>query len=243
MATVDLKLGRAQEHLDALDVEIGRYFAGKLYVPLREYNPQGDRLSGLAVTQNPPAYLALLIGDYLHNARAALDYLAWQLVLANGNTPTAKTKFPIFKHPRSHKKRASRIAIQPGVAAPVLALIEALQPYHANDPALDPLWVLNELANIDKHRTLHTTTVWVSDSERFDLACPGYDTPLPTFRFRHRPRLPEVEVEIETALSVALTEPAHLQGGPIMRLLGETLKALREDVLPRFEPFLDQPTD
>ena len=104
---VFLKLGRAQEHLDTLDAEIGRYFAQKPYMAIREYDPQGNRLAGLSITQGPPAYLSLIIGDYLHNARATLDYLAWQLVRASGHKPTPQTKFPIFQHPRAKKKRDS----------------------------------------------------------------------------------------------------------------------------------------
>lgn len=236
---VDLKLGRAQEHLDALDADTGRYFAGEPYRFVREYHPEGSRVAGLAITEEPPERLALVIGDYLHNARAALDYLAWQLVLASGITPNGRTKFPISKDPRLKKKRRSGVVVEPGVSAPILAVVESLQPYHAPDPALHPLWLINELSNIDKHRTLHPIVAWVRGAERFDVLSPGDDTPRPTFIFPNRPLQGDVEMHAEQALRIMLAEPPRLRGRPVVGLLGETLKFLREDACARLKPFLD----
>lgn len=44
-----------------------------------------------------------------------------------------------------------------GVSSKAAALIETLQPYSTGEKALSPLWHLNPLSNIDKHRTLHLT--------------------------------------------------------------------------------------
>ena len=40
------------------------------------------------------AAFGLIYGDILSNLRGALDYLAWQLVLAAGEQPTDRTSFP-----------------------------------------------------------------------------------------------------------------------------------------------------
>lgn len=238
LAPVRLKIGRAEEHLDTLDAEIGVYLANEPYAAVREYDPQhGERLAGIRVTQPPPAHLALVIGDYLHNLRSALDHLAWQLVIASGNTPTPRTEFPIYKDASVYQQRVGRVVIQPGVTAPIGADVESLQPYHRGDDALNhPLWVLHDLSNIDKHRTLHTAALWVSRGEWFTLRLrPGTEDTV--FFFKGLPRESEMDMETQGALSVALAEPARLGQRPVVRLLGESLKLVREGLLPRFETF------
>ena len=42
---------------------------------------------------------ALMIGDCVHNLRSALDYLAHELVRANGGTPDDHTQFPVHAAP------------------------------------------------------------------------------------------------------------------------------------------------
>jgi hypothetical protein len=42
-----------------------------------------------------------------------------------------------------------------GVSKQAAGLIESAQPFSAGDGATHPLWHLNQLSNIDKHRTLH----------------------------------------------------------------------------------------
>src|SRR5580765_8130368 len=71
-----LKVIRAEEHLDSLKAEIRMYLKGDPYavVPHEGYDPGVT----LAVTQ-PPLRLSTLVGDVVVNARAALDYIVFQL--------------------------------------------------------------------------------------------------------------------------------------------------------------------
>ena len=66
-----------------------------------------------------------------------------------------KTQFPIFTD-ESEFKVLARHHIR-GIEGDERTLIERVQPYHARDPALDPLAVLSRLANTDKHRLLLST--------------------------------------------------------------------------------------
>lgn len=97
------------------------------------------------------ATLSLLLGDFLTNARAALDHLAWQLVLLDGGTPNKRTSFPILdKHPSDTNPHPIL-----GVKDPAIAkALESVQPYQMKKPDESPLFSLNELVNIDKHRLL-----------------------------------------------------------------------------------------
>ena len=100
----------------------------------------------------------LTAGDCLHNLRAALDHLAWELVIEAGNTPrTARpaTQFPILTKRREKNGEVLPAVIHPGVSKAAEALVERLQPYNAGgDPTQHPLAVLNQLENIDKHRRI-----------------------------------------------------------------------------------------
>lgn len=109
-----------------------------------------------------PAQLSAILGDAIFNLRAALDHLAWQLVIFDGKTPNRTTCFPLLK----------RVAFQGGhPVAPQLipaidnelvrATLERCQPYWsetelgcAQDYRKHRLWQLTELNNIDKHRKL-----------------------------------------------------------------------------------------
>ncbi len=96
-----------------------------------------------------------IVGDILTNLRAALDHLAWQLLILDGQEPGRSTSFPfaldpanaIIK-PRDWKKG------DPGLRRRDLREeVERLQPYElAGQDGL--LWWINELCNTDKHREL-----------------------------------------------------------------------------------------
>ena len=106
-----------------------------------------------------PPDLPLILGDFLTNVRAALDHLAWQLV---PDTAPEKIKAPhLISFPIYHRDEDDRGNPKPariiGVADPgVIEAVEAVQPYQSQgtDTLLHPLYRLNELCKIDKHRLL-----------------------------------------------------------------------------------------
>jgi hypothetical protein len=93
-----LKLARAAEHLESLNEEVASYLDSRPYEVVQETQPEGNPLLVCKVNSLPPMRLSVLLGDFLHNLRSALDHLAWQLVLVNGSTPGKRTGFPIY-HP------------------------------------------------------------------------------------------------------------------------------------------------
>jgi hypothetical protein len=116
--------------------------------------------------------LGLLIGDCLHNARTALDYLMVQLVARVTGTPprdVERIQFPIYDDTKRFNGAVSEVINEPGFSG-YLARIQELQPFNArnasiwgNGPGGRPpnaqlpaaLARLAELDNIDKHRVLH----------------------------------------------------------------------------------------
>ena len=90
--------------------------------------------------------------------RASLDYIAWELVIANpaiSKEPSRNTAFPIIDTiPINFKDNKAVKDILPQA----IPIIEGMQPYHrANWPELSFLSILRELSNITKHRFIIPT--------------------------------------------------------------------------------------
>jgi hypothetical protein len=102
-----------------------------------------------------PSEWALMVGDFVHNLRSALDHLVHQLVTYNRGTVTTRTAFPIFAD--ATKYRQGITGQINGVPGMCVAKFLSLQPHFRsrNAPTLDPLWWIHELDRIDKHRLLH----------------------------------------------------------------------------------------
>ena len=99
-----------------------------------------------------PAWSALF-GQGIYNIRSALDHLAWQLVLLDGQEPTRATQFPLLVAKRDRNGRKVSVDIAPGIKRPdILAAVESMQPYHGGGKWGDQLGVVAELSRIDKHR-------------------------------------------------------------------------------------------
>lgn len=157
-----LKYDRAAEHFQALYAHVadarGQRGVYRVWV---EYEPQeGCHLLYLAVQEDPALAneIGLLLGDFTHNARGALDTLTWQLALAHlSREPTEKEaksiQFPLAKRPEDF----ASVAVLGLISEDAAERIKAFQPYHAPHPARDPLAVLNWLSNRDKHRLVHPT--------------------------------------------------------------------------------------
>lgn len=104
--------------------------------------------------QDAPLELSILIGELAYNLRSCLDQLVWALISQNGNTPSERSAFPvIFKTGTFPSLSDPRVR---GVTSAQLSLIEALQPYHAQNPSNSVLWSLHQSNNFDKHRLVLT---------------------------------------------------------------------------------------
>ncbi len=103
----------------------------------------------------------LTLGDAIQNLRASLDHVVWTVVDLFGGHPGRHTGFPIYLSPDAYDKGSPRLL--EGMPETTQEIVRAVQPFAvgAADPALDPLWLLQELARIDRHRLLHTVAAGV----------------------------------------------------------------------------------
>lgn len=188
-----LKLLRAHEHLEEIEGELRRYSDSRPYRAVRNRQPDQDSYHwrfDLVMTDKPDPKLGVMIGDFFHNVRAALDHVV------SAHVPPARrdsSSFPIrLKDPwkqnargeyiHSDKTRRSFDKAVEGLSCDAIALIKDLQPYgrgpaHPDDPKAiykDVLAVVSKLDNIDKHRQI-TTTLEGVESIRTQVLIGGND--------------------------------------------------------------------
>lgn len=91
-------------------------------------------------------HLTLLASEAIHHIRSALDYVAYQLVIADTGIAGEMTQFPIAATASDFRREARRRL--PGVHGEHVALVASVQPYNG------VTWAghLNGLSNRDKHR-------------------------------------------------------------------------------------------
>jgi hypothetical protein len=154
-----LKFIRACTQLKALNGAVLEFNKTDTCMLVPELNKQTKEcVIRVKILQSPPLELAIAIGEIAHNLRSCLDHIVWQLALSQVATPFGKTEFPIFTADKLFSKNGLK-SIQ-DLSPTQKAFIESLQPYHAGQSAQEhPLWMLHELNNADKHRTLTVTNV------------------------------------------------------------------------------------
>ena len=121
-----------------------------------------------------PKLWGLLLGDTVHNLRSSLDHLAWALY-KRGHTPNLSDKrerkvyFPITTT-RTIFNDALKTKL-PGARRADIAIVRRCQPYKRGKKYLNRhvLFVLDELARADKHRTIQPV-VPVPESSFFKIA-------------------------------------------------------------------------
>lgn len=156
------KFYRAYTHTQTLESDISIWVKRQGNIPpyRREFKfHPGEGRFVWKVTSVPelPVGWGVIAGDALTNFRAALDYVAWQLVKA-GTTPhpphPERIYFPIHQAEAGFDGNVNQRL--PGVDTQFRAYVEYYQPYRQrpNDPASDPLAILAELSRRDKHRQL-----------------------------------------------------------------------------------------
>lgn len=230
-----VKFRRAQEHLAVLDLELRRL---KDSDPYTVWHGQMDEDSGwcdVYVRQDllTDSSATVILGDYVGNLRACLNYLASALVRASGiDVLSTVHAFPVFTSRTKYDKQVVRAGVKrAGMLAGVtigLDVVRRHQPfeYSKSNPEHDPLAVLQDLTNTDKHRYPATvmfrpegvqifsiegvtpTEQWGTDA--LDLRL-GEDIKVAAFRF-DRPFPSELHVEASLSGRQVIGRPTGVIG-------------------------------
>jgi len=151
-----LKIRRARRLRAALRRAARQFRERYPYQTYDRFDPRtGEQVSSIRIPRQPPVEWGLIVGDAIHNLRAALDHAAFALAWQHG-TPTKERsiQFPICDTLKDFRANGERMIAE--LSPRAQAHINQLQPYHGADQTRDrSLILLRDLDNTDKHRVLH----------------------------------------------------------------------------------------
>lgn len=188
-----LKLQRAYAHLQDVESCAAKFLARKPYdiAPDDETYP-GKRAFWITLNELPSDTISLATGDAIHNARAALDHIVYELSALMEPDPE-DTGFPLIHTPKDWDRRKRNGGLNKGsgkhktrLSGQAQAVIKRLQPMNGLDlTKIDrdtitrrKLVDLHNLDILDKHKKLNvavahvevTPIAWYGDE-----AFPGFD--------------------------------------------------------------------
>jgi len=253
------KLTRAETHLQAIREAVRPIVDAEPDVILGEFDAESQSYIFSAQRDSPPPdWISPTIGDCVHNMRAALDYIVWELVPESVRVGKYATQieFPIFIDSALYASMAPKKirGVPPGAET----VIKCLQPFNGPNcqpdfrlahPSDKPLARLFALDNWDKHRSLTLTQTAVSyyfeGLREIGIFTPrkadrhvsgGLKRGAPILTLSGMGDRPEVEVYLHTSYDVTfdIGGPAFLE--PVVSVLVE----IREDILGRVLPAFAQ---
>jgi hypothetical protein len=237
---VKMKARRADEHFQSLEKELSKWSAKTYTITEKTDLKQAIHIVNIAITPTPEA-IPMLFGDFVCCLRSSLDQLAWRLahlppVRTFTRTQQRQINFPIFEE-RNATYEDRRKLFPPTVAD----IIDTLQPYlRGNAFRDDPLWQLNELWNLDKHRTSsippYNVNIGFSDDllhsfVRHNRLTYDLEVAIPLFIAWTR----KVDLKPKLTVEILFGETNYLEL-PISRLR-EINDFVRNDVIPKFTGF------
>lgn len=252
------RLDRALHHLNSLEAEIAAWVEEGPYRTWTEPDiDSSKKVFCVEVLDTPPPELSLIVGDCLHNFRCALDNLVLELAIAcnEGRPVSSKVEsdsgFPI----QVQQDTAKLDKMLGGIDPCAKTVIQRLQP-HTRGIRLaktDPLWWLNKLNNMDKHRLPHL--VFFTPRLLSFIAPGDYDTANnielmewgPVERRAKIARYAafdesgaEVDVYLDAKFSVSFGKlrPEGLPGLAVPQILGDIRRRIDRKVLPPLKKFL-----
>jgi hypothetical protein len=230
-----LKIERAKKHVHELIAEIKAFGAKQPYRVVTDKHPRtGDVTYRLRIVHEIPSSWATIIGDIVHNLRAALDLLVCALVVHNGNQVKLGNGFPIAGSAKTFEAMLDRKV--DGTSDEVKRFVKRLKPYETGNR---PLWAIHELDVLDKHKAIvPTTSAYRHFTLRGEIKVPWQDEPvkLPGINIRPndarrlmtndgdilmRVRSPAVSSEdkYEFAFEVAFGKTQIVDGQPVVPTL------------------------
>ena len=167
------KLEWAGQHFKGLRTEIETFEEAHNYrISVESDLDAGEYLFRIHDVQPVNPLWGLRIGDVVHNARTALDYLVvnlWAHITGQDPRTIGDIQFPVFDDPGRYKGAVKEMGTNLAFRG-YLTRIEELQPFNNGNPSIwglgpwnvpkisavpSALQRLSDLDNVDKHRVIH----------------------------------------------------------------------------------------
>jgi hypothetical protein len=176
---------QARMHMETLQGHTGAFVKDEPYKIEGSFNGDCTEYVFRATeVKEVPEIISLLAGDVLHNARACLDHLAWEIA----KTPTKVTAFPMkTKRPTDKNGDPCEPTISGGISAAHQRALASVQPYEWQPgwPDMSYLALLSRFDNSDKHRLIITS--WFSSLGNYQSLITGYRGAAPALEFKWGP--------------------------------------------------------
>lgn len=241
IASVRVKIERANKHVVDLHAAIRAYFESEPYRVFPKPNPDKTGLIyGVGDVADVPTDVSVIAGDAFHNLRSALDHLMGHLLVVGGNRPNGPTKNDNFiVRDGANDFESSLNGVAKDLRPDAVEALRGLQPYKGGKG--HAFWVLHRLDIIDKHRLLltinsrlasvamlHKNTSRASPTTLFE----GVHVPLKAgdVLLRTYGNFPQ---DLQFAFDVSLNEPGVVEGKAVL----ETAKQLHDLVSGTLEAF------
>lgn len=164
------RIERAGKHLDDFIAEVEAYATREANNIRVEYDEIRDQPNFILAPKSPrPDEFALIVSDCIHNLRAALDYVVYELAKLDSRLSDPDgTQFPITIEDEFIKHRKARLKGKGPFAHLTEAHVNAIEAYQ---PYKGVQWTktLRDISNPDKHRKL----VRQRSGRRVHLGDPG----------------------------------------------------------------------
>jgi hypothetical protein len=252
LANSKLRLKRARDQFDALRTEIKEWCKTDSYTTTIEKDVDtGEHVLLAEGVRDLPACWSVIAGEIVHNCRSALDNAIYDLTIRHTGDPVKGSEFPIFSTRDRFKTAGIRRII--GVNPPCRTFIESTQPFNSDEPSETILWVLHEMSNIDKHRTL---PLLESVTRVSDVSLTGIEGGIALSNIRLGSPGPfkanteiarwktnisdighvDVKFDLDRAIVLDVSEPAFLRGAGLTKTLDQ-LGDLCESIVKDLENF------
>jgi hypothetical protein len=227
---IRVKIERAKKHVDDLEAAVVSLGEPSFNTISLEFEPG----TGETRLESRPLHIygpdiPTIAGDAIHNLRCALDHLAFQLVTV-GITfgeqrvkPWQDIQFPIFNSPGTYESRKARCV--EGARKEAVDAIDRLKPYKGGN---EPLWLLRQLDNTDKHSFILATGE--------DVIVGG--VPLKTYEpYFTSIGIPKDDEDVNLTSDTRLVEPAVGRANALLPTLHK-LTQLVSKIVMEFQPLL-----
>ncbi|AEU36160.1 hypothetical protein [Granulicella mallensis] len=262
-----VKVDRAYKHIIDLEAEILQFNReGDSHEIFSKDDLQtGERTFYLRIIKDIPLGISALVGDVVQNLRSTLDHLAFHLVQSSPITPKPKEQdiyFPIYE--TAAKYDSGKMRKTQSMADAAIKAIDDIQPYYRSDP-IDysagigngtPLFWLDEVSKLDKHRLLVTIrgdvvshslpkskriemanflkTALGSTSADVRIAFRPTDSPLVDGSVLCTLPIADVDNKMEFGFQIAFGEPKWVRGKELLSTLKHWHKFVR-DIIEDFD--------
>jgi hypothetical protein len=168
------RVDRARERRDEASFLWAQYLEREPFEVIVQVEDNGVGSIRIEMSEQPPATLAIVLGEYFYNLRSALDGAVYDAAIADtGQDPPPdadRLQFPVALTRAAFGRARAQID---ALSIENKRSIESCQPYRSAEPRGTALHWVNEMARKDRHRRLHVLGAWVVEAKIAVEAPPG----------------------------------------------------------------------